>query len=145
MDSPSRSEAEICWEAQQEGWVALNTDGASRVADEAASAGGVFRNSEGAWIAGFALNLGYCSAMVAELQAIITGLEQAWSLGFRRVQLQTDSRALIEVSLKNLSLPKALARSSHHSFIIVSDLIQRKREYIRLIGKERRKVAISMC
>ncbi|CAL9225099.1 unnamed protein product [Arabidopsis halleri] len=55
----------VSWIRPGEGWVALNTDGASRGNPglaTVATAAGVIRDSDGLWLGGFALNIGICSA-----------------------------------------------------------------------------------
>ncbi|CAN1841756.1 Putative ribonuclease H protein At1g65750 [Linum perenne] len=47
------------------------------------------------------MNLGQCSITRAEIRGAITGLELAWDYGFRRVELQIDSQAVVSL----LSLP----------------------------------------
>lgn len=62
-----RVERLISWTKPEEGWVTVNTDGASRGNPGLATAGGALRNETGEWLGGFALNIGYCSAPLAEL------------------------------------------------------------------------------
>jgi ribonuclease HI len=39
----------------------------------------------GRWIVGFALNIGICTSVSAELWAITNGLKLAWSKGFEKL------------------------------------------------------------
>ncbi|CAN1256844.1 Putative ribonuclease H protein At1g65750 [Linum perenne] len=43
------------------------------------------------------MNLGCCTVTRAELRGAITGLELAWSYGFRNIDLQLDSRVATEL------------------------------------------------
>ena len=70
----TRVERRISWTRPQEGWFKLNTDGASRGNLGLATAGGVLRNNDGEWCSGFALNIGICSAPLAELWGVYYGL-----------------------------------------------------------------------
>jgi hypothetical protein len=66
LSTRQQMEIDIAWQQPEEGWVVLNTDGASR-RDVAAGCGGLLRNSNGQWIGGFSRHLGMCSAYFAEL------------------------------------------------------------------------------
>ncbi|CAN1140431.1 hypothetical protein LINPERHAP1_LOCUS16173, partial [Linum perenne] len=54
-------------------------------------AGISIRNGDGKILHAFTLNLGKCSITRAELTDAVTGLQKAWELGYRRVEIQTDS------------------------------------------------------
>ncbi|CAA7054619.1 unnamed protein product [Microthlaspi erraticum] len=66
----NRQERLISWSPPSVGWMKLNTDGASLGNPGAATAGGVLRNGDGQWCGGFALNIGRCTAPLAELWGI---------------------------------------------------------------------------
>ncbi|KAL9293337.1 putative ribonuclease H domain, reverse transcriptase zinc-binding domain-containing protein [Arabidopsis thaliana] len=85
----------VSWPKPEEDWVALNTDGASRGNPGLATAGGVVRGSDGNWRVGFTLNIGICSAPMAELWGVYYGLAIAWERGFRRVELRVDSELVV--------------------------------------------------
>lgn len=57
----------IAWTPPSVGWVKLNMDGALHGNPGLATGGGVLRDGEGQWIQGFTLNIGVCSAPLAEL------------------------------------------------------------------------------
>ncbi|PNX86236.1 ribonuclease H [Trifolium pratense] len=54
------------WKPPLEGWVKLNTDGASKDG-RISRCDGIVRDSGGHWLGGFAKYLGACNAFVAEL------------------------------------------------------------------------------
>ncbi|KAF7832914.1 RnaseH [Senna tora] len=56
-----------------------------------AGCGGIIRDNHGNWIKGFVSNLGYVSFLSVELWGIYHGLVTAWNLGFRKVELESDS------------------------------------------------------
>ncbi|KAG7545813.1 Ribonuclease H domain [Arabidopsis suecica] len=85
----------IGWVPPGEGWVKLNTDGASRGNPGVATAGGVLRDKDGNWQRGFAVNIGVCSAPLAELWGVYYGLFIAWESGARRVELEVDSEMVV--------------------------------------------------
>ena len=50
---------------------------------------------------GFAMNIGVCSITAAELWGIFEGLSIAWELGFRKVQVESNSRCAVGLINKN--------------------------------------------
>jgi ribonuclease HI len=83
-------------------FVKLNTDGAYKE-EWVAGCGGVIRGIHGEWLGGFAKGVGLCSAFVAELWGVYEGLRQAYRLGFRKVELNIDSEAVVRVLKKGSS------------------------------------------
>ena len=75
----------------------INTDGVVMQSPRSAAAGGVFRNAAGDWIGEFAMNIGNCSIITAELQGICQGLNLAWIKHQLKIQLGSDS--LIAVNM----------------------------------------------
>ncbi|CAN1781229.1 Putative ribonuclease H protein At1g65750 [Linum perenne] len=69
-----------------------------------AAAGGLIRDHEGRLIASFASNLGSCSIMRVELRGIIDGMLLAWEKGVRKLMIQTDLRAAVEILLNDSDL-----------------------------------------
>ncbi|PNX68268.1 ribonuclease H, partial [Trifolium pratense] len=63
----------IAWQRPEDGWILLNTDGASKNG-VTSGCGGILRNSHGQWISGFSRNLGRCNAYLAELWGVFDGL-----------------------------------------------------------------------
>lgn len=72
--SRERVEKQISWNRPTNGWFKLNTDGASRGNPGLATAGGAIRDEYGEWNGGFAINIGICSAPLAELWGVYYGL-----------------------------------------------------------------------
>ncbi|WRX14343.1 Ribonuclease H domain - like 10 [Theobroma cacao] len=95
----------IGWRAPQVGWVCLNTDGAYRRSIEEAFAGGVIRNAEGDWQAGFVAKLGKCSAYRAELWGVLHGLRLAWDSEFKKVQVQVDNKMVVQAVSTDKLIP----------------------------------------
>lgn len=89
-------EITIYWKPPEIGWIKGNVDGANREEGRAASCG-VFRNSTGRWVAGFSRGLGSMDKFLAELWGIFTGIQLAWTKGFRRVCFEFDSRASVNL------------------------------------------------
>ncbi|KAG7558925.1 Ribonuclease H-like superfamily [Arabidopsis thaliana x Arabidopsis arenosa] len=88
-------EEQIAWKKSGESWVTINTDGASHGNPGPATAAGALREGNGTWLGGFALNIGVCTAPVAELWGVYYGLVIAWEGGFRRVILEVDSALVV--------------------------------------------------
>nr|AID60103.1 hypothetical protein [Brassica napus] len=88
-------ERQIAWFVPENGWVKLNTDGASRGNPGLATAGGALRDEEGKWIGGFSLNIGICSAPLAELWGVYYGLCIAWDKGIRKLEVEVDSKSVV--------------------------------------------------
>ncbi|CAN1191400.1 Putative ribonuclease H protein At1g65750, partial [Linum perenne] len=68
----------------------------------ATSIGGLIRNERGEFVRAFCANIGDCSITRAELKAIVEGLRIAWSLGIRKVAIQTDSSTAVSILQKGV-------------------------------------------
>ncbi|KFK31801.1 hypothetical protein AALP_AA6G160600 [Arabis alpina] len=91
-----RIEHMIKWQPPRDGWVKLNTDGASRGNPGLAAAGGVLRDGDGNWCGGFVLNIGICFAPLAELWGVYYGLYIAWERRITRLEIEVDSAIVVE-------------------------------------------------
>ncbi|CAN1775820.1 Putative ribonuclease H protein At1g65750 [Linum perenne] len=87
----------VAWEPGPSDGVTVNTDGSHNPSLNRATTGGIIRNSEGRGLTAFTLNLGQCSITRAEIRGAIAGLEMAWNFGFRIVELQIDSQAVVSL------------------------------------------------
>ncbi|CAN1816844.1 Putative ribonuclease H protein At1g65750 [Linum perenne] len=85
----------IAWRPGEEGWSILNTDGSRHLHSESTAIGGLIRDDGGRFIRAFSANIGNCSITRAELSVIIQGLKLAWSIGIRKLLVQSDSRTAI--------------------------------------------------
>ncbi|KAG7559686.1 Reverse transcriptase domain [Arabidopsis thaliana x Arabidopsis arenosa] len=90
-----RVERRIAWQPPLGEWVKLNTDGASRGNPGLAAAGGALRDGTGRWRGGFVLNIGICSAPLAELWGVYYGLYIAWERRITRLELEVDSELVV--------------------------------------------------
>ncbi|CAN1776256.1 Putative ribonuclease H protein At1g65750 [Linum perenne] len=61
----------IGWRPADEGWFTLNSDGSLYLQNNRAAAGGLIRDCGGNYVSSYAINLGSCSIMRAELRGII--------------------------------------------------------------------------
>ena len=85
----------IKWIVPSEPFIKLNTDGSSLGNPGLAGARGILRDFSGNWASGFSLRLGLASNNIAKLWAIRQGPMLAWDLGFKCIQLETDSTTII--------------------------------------------------
>lgn len=59
--------------------------------------GGVIRDQVGNWLLGYSRHLGSCSILEAELWGIFEGINMAWSLGVRRIEVECDSKMALQL------------------------------------------------
>ncbi|KAK8985956.1 hypothetical protein V6N11_037675 [Hibiscus sabdariffa] len=78
------------WSRTPAGWVRVNVDASMNIADGKAAIGCLFRNDQGSWINSFVQDVGRCSVLLAKLWAVHDVLAHSWTLGFRRVVIDTD-------------------------------------------------------
>ncbi|GFY81985.1 hypothetical protein Acr_02g0002250 [Actinidia rufa] len=89
----------VGWKPPSTGIFKLNTDGASKgnLGQAGAGAGGLIRNHEGRWVAGFCHNIGTTNSLEAEVTAIKDGLELVNRLGLTNVDVETDSKLAVQL------------------------------------------------
>ncbi|KAG7594637.1 Ribonuclease H-like superfamily [Arabidopsis thaliana x Arabidopsis arenosa] len=93
--SGSRGDVLVGWVMPTDGWIKLKTDGASHGNPGLATAGGVLRDGYGDWCGGFSLNIGRCTAPLAELWGVYYGLYIAWEKKITRLELEVDSQLVV--------------------------------------------------
>lgn len=79
----NKHESLVHWVKPRQGWIKVNSEGASRGNPGLAAAGGVLRDGKDDWVDGFVANLGISTAPAAELWGIVHGINMAWEYGFR--------------------------------------------------------------
>ncbi|KAL5817729.1 hypothetical protein ACOSQ3_026107 [Xanthoceras sorbifolium] len=93
--------AVLCsWYHPLEGWIKLNVDGGRSSDLGIITASDVLRDHNGNWRGGFAARIAIGSILEPELWGLLKGLKAAWDRGFRRVMVETDSMAVVEVLKK---------------------------------------------
>lgn len=60
--------------------------------------GGVIREAKGQWIVGFRKATGMGKVINAKLWAVFTGLELAWSKGFKKVEVKSDNMQVVRLN-----------------------------------------------
>ena len=110
---PNRIQVQVKWCKPQPGWMKLNTDGSVFGDPKRAGGGGVIRNSEGEWVAGFVRKFGNVSSITAELWAFKEGLLMAKQLGIDNLYVDLDAAFLVHLitnpSVVNLNLEPLLS------------------------------------
>ncbi|KAK8993915.1 hypothetical protein V6N11_008128 [Hibiscus sabdariffa] len=79
----------------------LKINGARQTVDGVASCGGVIRNSNGAWIAGFSKFIGRCYVLEVEFWAVFEGFRCAKRFNVYKVIVELDNRDTIDVLSSN--------------------------------------------
>ncbi|XVF35408.1 hypothetical protein REPUB_Repub18cG0142900 [Reevesia pubescens] len=69
----------------------MNVDASINMQSRVSTAGGVLRDENGSWVAGFTYMVGITTILGAEIWGIYQGLLLRWNRGFRRVEIETDS------------------------------------------------------
>ncbi|KAH9673337.1 reverse transcriptase domain-containing protein [Citrus sinensis] len=73
--------------------------------NEGAGAGGIIRDSVGHWLAGFCMNIGESSVLMAELWGLYQGLHLAWEAGIKRLLVEVDSLCVTQLVSKQVVVP----------------------------------------
>lgn len=94
----------VMWTPPPVGWIKVNTDGSFRDSSRAGF-GGVFRNHEGIFIGGFSSKVVVCSAIDAEILAVLEALQVAWVRRWTHVWLETDSTLVVHYYHHPHSIP----------------------------------------
>lgn len=68
-----KTEVHVAWTPPAEGFVKINTDGALRPNSSIAGCGGIIRDSNGRWVAGFYKSLGLCFVIKSEAWRLLEG------------------------------------------------------------------------
>ena len=84
----------ICWEKPPEGWMKLNTDGSAIGNPGPTGCGGVIRDKNGHWIAGFSRRIRVATSFTAELWGLRDGLNMACSLNIPSLIVELDAKEL---------------------------------------------------
>jgi len=64
----------IGWKRLREEWIKLNSDGACKDLGRIVRCGGLFCDTNGKWINGYAKKIGVCGALHVEIWGIVLGL-----------------------------------------------------------------------
>ncbi|KAJ8763632.1 hypothetical protein K2173_003104 [Erythroxylum novogranatense] len=87
----------IAWTKPPPGFVKLNTNGSAVGNPGQARYGGLIRDMEGRWLAGFSGSIGIATNILAKLQGLKHGLQLMWDLGYRSVLVKTDCLVVVNL------------------------------------------------
>ena len=75
----------------------MNTDGVCSELHGLAGCGGLVRNEDGQWVAGFSKRIGITSNFAAELWGLHKGLKLCYNLNIRCLEVEMDAKSIVEV------------------------------------------------
>ncbi|KAK8497391.1 hypothetical protein V6N12_018886 [Hibiscus sabdariffa] len=124
------------WISPAVGWVKLNVDALVEPNTSRVGIGGLIRDDRGCWRAGFARFIGRCSVLLAEMWAIYEGLLHAWSLGYRKVELESDSLVATRIVkcesgiLNNSALVASIRKMLNKDWHVIVHHVTRNRNHV---------------
>lgn len=86
-----KAEKFVKWMPPRMSFMKVNVDGAHDTSG-ISGCGGIICYEHGTWHGGFFIGIGICSVLVAELWSILVGLRMAKDLGYRRIEVESDSK-----------------------------------------------------
>ncbi|KAL0462851.1 UNVERIFIED_CONTAM: hypothetical protein Slati_0172700 [Sesamum latifolium] len=102
----------------------LNIDGASKENSGPAGAGGIIRDCEDLFIAGFAYSIGITTNNRAELWALWIGLQLAQDFDIHKLIIETDSMYIVNSMTSPHHQPPTCMESLHHTCRRASSSLQ---------------------
>ena len=87
----------IRWECPVQGWNKLNTNGSCSELHGLASCGGVVRNEDGQWVAGFSKRIRVTNSFAVELWGLREGLKLCCNLNIHCLVVEMDAKAIVDV------------------------------------------------
>lgn len=90
----------VTWEKPEKGWTKLNYDGSCMCKTGKSSIGGIFRDHNAEFLLGYAESIGQSNSTVAELAALVRGLEIVQENGWTHIWLEGDSKSLVDIIAK---------------------------------------------
>ncbi|XP_057443884.1 uncharacterized protein LOC130736046 [Lotus japonicus] len=88
---------QLHWSLPSQDFIKLNSDGSYKEDVNIMGGGGILRDNQGNWIAGFTSSQSEGSPFLAEALALRDGLRLAWGHGIRKLVCETDCQDLNEV------------------------------------------------
>ncbi|KAJ4713826.1 Ribonuclease H [Melia azedarach] len=91
----------LSWHPPPAGWIKANTDGLAKGNPGLSACGGLFRDTGGRFLGGFALALGHQTAFHAEIMVVILAVEIAYERGWFHLWLESDCLPIIHLLLND--------------------------------------------
>lgn len=91
----------VTWSSPHHPYITLNTNDSAVPNPGKGGIGGIFRDSIGAWLLGFAKAIPHATNLQAELLAIKEGLKIATSRQYRHIRVQSDSAVALYIMKNN--------------------------------------------
>jgi ribonuclease HI len=102
----------------------IHTDGAARGNPGPAAIGATLKDDKGNPIASISRHIGVTTNNQAEYQAIINALEKATSLGYRHVEIKSDSELVVKQIIGRYKVKKAVLRPLYHKVVQLIGLLE---------------------
>ena len=87
----------VRWEKPPPGWANLNTNGAAVGNPGLARCGGLIRDENGAWLAGFSRNIVSTTSYATELWGLRDGLALCCNLNLPSLVVELDAKSIVDV------------------------------------------------
>ncbi|PIN18563.1 hypothetical protein CDL12_08752 [Handroanthus impetiginosus] len=87
----------LAWEKPENGWTKSNYDGSCKCKTGKSRIGGIFRNHNAEFFLQHAESIGQSNSTIAELTALLRGLEIMLDSGWSDICLERDSKSLIDI------------------------------------------------
>lgn len=85
------------WWQPEEGWIKLNSDGASRGEDNQVGCGGLLRDSTETWVLGYTRKFGVCNAIQVEAWGMWIGVNLARQRDITKLVVESDSKTPVDM------------------------------------------------
>ena len=86
----------IKWERPESGWLKLNTDGSFDDLLGNAGGGGLIRDEQGQWVAGFTRKIGKTNSFMVKAWALRDGLVLCNQMKVSKVIVESDAKAVVD-------------------------------------------------
>ncbi|GER53007.1 polynucleotidyl transferase [Striga asiatica] len=103
----------VKWARPEKGWTKLNYDGSCKCETGKSSIGGIFRDHNASFLLGYAESIGQSSSTLAELAALVRGLEIVLENGWSNVWLEGDYKSMADIITRKKGVIKCAQANAH--------------------------------